>query len=94
MVNSGRARGFTGIRPSILYSGPRGHIPIHNHFYVHTMYILSGRMEVTSYDPKTDEKVQEKITGLGDFIFNEPGEYWLVRTDDGYGLFAHVCHRL
>jgi quercetin dioxygenase-like cupin family protein len=74
--------------------GPEGHIPIHNHFYVHTMYILSGRMEVTSYDPKTDEKVQEKITGLGDFIFNEPGEYWLVRTDDGYGLFAHVCHRL
>jgi uncharacterized RmlC-like cupin family protein len=33
------------------------------------MYILSGRMEVTSYDPKADEKVQEKITGPGDFIF-------------------------
>jgi quercetin dioxygenase-like cupin family protein len=49
--------------------GPGGHIPIHNHFYVQTMYILSGRMEVTSYDAKTDEKVQEKITGPGDFIF-------------------------
>jgi len=28
--------------------GPGGHIPIHNHFYVQTMYILSGRMKVTS----------------------------------------------
>jgi quercetin dioxygenase-like cupin family protein len=49
--------------------GPGGNIPIHNHFYVQTMYILSGRMEVTSHDSKTDEKVQEKITKPGDFIF-------------------------
>ena len=49
--------------------GPGGHIHIHNHFYVQTMYILSGRMKVTSHDAKTDEKVQEKITGPGDFIF-------------------------
>jgi len=49
--------------------GPGGHIPIHNHFYVQTMYILSGRLKVTSHDAKTDEKVQEKITGPGDFIF-------------------------
>ena len=49
--------------------GPGGYIPIHNHFYVQTMYILSGRMKVTSHDAKTDEKVQEKITGPGDFIF-------------------------
>jgi uncharacterized RmlC-like cupin family protein len=33
------------------------------------MYILSGHMEVTSHDFKTDEKVQEKMTGPGDFIF-------------------------
>ena len=49
--------------------GPGGHIPIHNHFYYQTMYILSGHMEVTSHDSKTDEKVQEKMTGPGDFIF-------------------------
>jgi uncharacterized RmlC-like cupin family protein len=33
------------------------------------MYILSGDMEVKSHDAETDEKVQEKITGPGDFIF-------------------------
>jgi quercetin dioxygenase-like cupin family protein len=49
--------------------GAGGHIPIHNHFYYQTMYILSGHMEVTSHDLKTDEKVQEKITGPGDFVF-------------------------
>jgi len=49
--------------------GPGGYIPIHDHFYVQTMYILSGCMEVASHDAKTDEKVQEKMTGPGDFIF-------------------------
>jgi quercetin dioxygenase-like cupin family protein len=49
--------------------GVGGSIPIHNHFYIQTMYILSGRISVTSYDAKTDEKVQEKIMGPGDFVF-------------------------
>ena len=49
--------------------GPGGSIPIHNHFYVQTMYILSGRLEVVSYDGKMDEKVQEKTIGAGDLVF-------------------------
>jgi quercetin dioxygenase-like cupin family protein len=49
--------------------GPGGSIPIHNHFYVQTMYILSGRLEVVSYDSKTDEKVYEKTMGTGDLVF-------------------------
>jgi quercetin dioxygenase-like cupin family protein len=49
--------------------GAGGSIPIHNHFYIQTMYILSGRISVTSYDAKTDEKVQGKIMGPGDFVF-------------------------
>ena len=49
--------------------GPRGSIPIHNHFYFQTMFILSGRLSVTSYDVKTDEKVEEKIAGHNDFVF-------------------------
>ncbi len=49
--------------------GPEGEIPIHNHLYYQTMYILSGRLSVTSYDLKTDEKVEEKIMGPGDFVF-------------------------
>lgn len=49
--------------------GPGGSIPIHNHFYIQTMYILSGRLSVASYDPKTDEKVEEKVMGPNDFVF-------------------------
>jgi len=49
--------------------GPNGEIPIHNHLYYQTMYILSGRLSITSYDPKTDEKVGEKIMGPNDFVF-------------------------
>ena len=49
--------------------GPRGSIPIHNHFYFQTMYIMSGRLLVTSYNAATDEKVEEKIIGANDFIF-------------------------
>ena len=49
--------------------GPGGEIPIHNHFYIQTMYILSGRLSVVAHDSKTDEKVEERIMGSGDFVF-------------------------
>ena len=49
--------------------GPGGEIPIHNHFYVQTMYMLSGNLTVSSYDAETDEKVEEKIAGPNDVIF-------------------------
>jgi len=49
--------------------GPGGEIPIHNHFYIQTMYILSGRLSVVAHDSKTDEKVEERIMGPGDFVF-------------------------
>ncbi len=49
--------------------GPEGEIPIHNHQYYQTMYILSGRLSVMSYDLKTDKKVEEKIMGPDDFVF-------------------------
>ena len=49
--------------------GPGGEIPIHNHFYVQTMYILTGRMVVYSYDRDTDEQVSERTVGPNDIIF-------------------------
>jgi quercetin dioxygenase-like cupin family protein len=49
--------------------GPGGEIPIHNHFYYQTMYILSGRIAVFSHDPKTDKVVEEKNMGPNDFVF-------------------------
>jgi quercetin dioxygenase-like cupin family protein len=49
--------------------GPKGAIPIHNHFYHQTMYILSGRLLVVSHDAKTDQKIEEKVMGANDFVY-------------------------
>ena len=48
---------------------PGAEIPIHNHFYVQTMYIISGHMTVYSYDVKTDEQTAEQSVGPNDAIF-------------------------
>jgi quercetin dioxygenase-like cupin family protein len=49
--------------------GPGGEIPLHNHFYYQTMYILSGRIRCMRYDPDSDAVVEEKVLGPNDFIF-------------------------
>ena len=49
--------------------GPAGEIPIHNHFYVQTMYILSGQLMVFSHDAKTDKPVKKQKVGPNDVIF-------------------------
>ena len=49
--------------------GPGGEIPIHNHLYYQTMYILSGHIKCFKHDPKTDRIVEEKALGPNDFIF-------------------------
>jgi quercetin dioxygenase-like cupin family protein len=49
--------------------GPGGTIPIHKHFYVQTMYILSGRLSMVSHHSETDERAEEKIMGPNDFVF-------------------------
>lgn len=48
---------------------PGGQIPIHNHFYHQTMYILSGTFECWQFDPVTDEKVHTCSVGPGDFVY-------------------------
>ena len=49
--------------------GPGGYIPIHNHLYYQTMYILSGHLSVTSYDSKSDKIKEEKVMGPNDLVF-------------------------
>jgi len=49
--------------------GPGGYIPIHNHLYHQTMYILKGRLSVMSHDPQTDEVVDEKVMGPNDLVY-------------------------
>ena len=48
---------------------PNGEIPIHNHLYYQTMYILGGRLAVVAYDRETDQVVEEKVMGPNDFVF-------------------------
>jgi len=49
--------------------GPSGEIPIHSHFYIQTMYILSGEFECWQFDPETDEIVDTKTCGPGDSVY-------------------------
>jgi quercetin dioxygenase-like cupin family protein len=48
--------------------GPQGYIPIHNHSYLQTMYILSGKISVTSYNDQ-GESQEERIIGPDDFVY-------------------------
>jgi quercetin dioxygenase-like cupin family protein len=48
---------------------PDGVIPIHNHFYVQTVYILRGQFECWRFEPETDEMVEKVICGPGDAIY-------------------------
>jgi quercetin dioxygenase-like cupin family protein len=48
---------------------PDGKIPIHNHFYHQTMYILSGQFECWRFDRETDELVKKWICGPGDVVY-------------------------
>jgi len=47
---------------------PGGEIPIHNHFYIQTMYILSGRFECYQFDAKTDQKIKSGVAVAGDAV--------------------------
>jgi len=49
--------------------GPSGEIPIHNHLYYQTMYILSGHLKIFKHDSKTDQVLEEKPMAPNDFVF-------------------------
>jgi quercetin dioxygenase-like cupin family protein len=48
---------------------PGGQIPIHNHFYHQTMFILSGDFECWDFDPETDEIKEKFICGPGTAVY-------------------------
>lgn len=48
---------------------PGGMIPIHNHFYHQTMYILSGRFECWCFDSETDALKEAVEVGPGDVVY-------------------------
>ena len=48
---------------------PGGQIPIHNHFYHQTMYILSGEFECLEFDSETDELTKKEICSSGNAVY-------------------------
>ena len=48
---------------------PGGMIPIHNHFYHQTMYIVSGQFECWQFSSETDELEEKCICNPGDSIY-------------------------
>jgi quercetin dioxygenase-like cupin family protein len=48
---------------------PGGEIPVHSHFYMQTLYILSGRFDCRQFDPETDEIVDSRICGPHDLVY-------------------------
>jgi len=48
---------------------PGGHIPIHNHYYHQTMFILSGEFECWDFDSETDQIKGKFICGPGTSVY-------------------------
>ena len=48
---------------------PGGYIPIHNHFYHQTMFILSGEFECWEFNAENDELKNKFICGPGSSIY-------------------------
>lgn len=71
--------------------GPNGGIPIHNHLYYQTMYILTGKMRCFQHDPKTDQVVAEKVLGPNDFIFIPTMEVHSLRNESDKEPLTFLC---
>ena len=73
---------------------PGGQIPIHNHFYHQTMYILDGEFECWSFDPDTDKMSRKMICGSGSSIYVPSMEPHGMRniTDKPAHFLCCICN--
>ncbi|MBE9545810.1 MAG: cupin domain-containing protein [Proteobacteria bacterium] len=68
---------------------PGGQIPIHNHFYHQTMFIISGEFECWEFDPETDELINKTICGPGTSIYiPSMGPHGMKNTRDEPSTFT------
>ncbi len=69
---------------------PGGQIPIHNHFFHQTMYILSGEFECWEFDLETDELKKKVVCGPGSSIYIPSMQpHGMKNTSDGPSTF--IC---
>ena len=71
--------------------GPGGAIPIHNHQYYQTMYILSGQLVASSYASATDTPIEEKTMHAGDFVFVPSMEPHSIRNVSSTENATFLC---
>jgi len=71
--------------------GPGGEIPIHNHLYYQTMYILTGCVRCFQHDAKTDGTVAEKVLGAGDYVFIPSMEVHSMRNESNREPVTFLC---
>jgi len=73
---------------------PGGQIPIHNHFYHQTMFIMSGEFECWAFDPETDKLAKKSVCGPGSAIFIPSMEpHGMKNISDGEGTFlCCICN--
>ena len=74
---------------------PGGEIPIHNHFYHQTMYIVGGRFECWQFDSATDALASKVMCGPGDAIYvpsMEPHGMKNVSDDEAGTFLCCICN--
>ncbi len=71
--------------------GPGGEIPIHKHFYMQTMYMLTGNLIVYSHDQETDAVIHEQTVGPNDFIFVPSMEPHSMRNESDFEGATFLC---
>jgi quercetin dioxygenase-like cupin family protein len=73
---------------------PGGMIPIHNHFYHQTMYILSGEFECWEFEPQTDQHKHKVICGPGTAVYIPSMEpHGMKNTSSGPATFlCCICN--
>ena len=73
--------------------GPAGEIPIHDHPYYQTMFILGGRVSVFSHEFETDQVKEERIAEPFDVVFvptMEPHSIKNLSTSDPVMLLCCI----
>jgi quercetin dioxygenase-like cupin family protein len=73
---------------------PGGQIPIHNHFYHQTMYILTGSFECWAFDANTDELTHKQTCGPGTVVYVPSMEpHGMKNIEDVPGTFlCCICN--
>jgi quercetin dioxygenase-like cupin family protein len=70
--------------------GPGGEVPIHNHLYYQTTYILTGRLTVFSYD-ENDNMTGETVMGPDDFVYLQTMETHSMKNPSDTEECTFIC---